>query len=227
MKRVFVYLSALVGLGVMLYLAGQVVAQAPPAGAAPAARSPTKVAVFNVMKVLKDYQKFQSFVGTMTAKRNAAMAQMAPLRATILKLQDDLSKEPLPTKRDDLTKTLVNEQRKFEDAERQITASLDGESANYLRVVYGEIQQCVKAIVDANGYELVFAYPDAVDEKEMENPLYFNAKLRSQAAMPFYVSPQADMTGVLVLTLNRNFKPEGAVQPAGATAPAAPPQPGK
>jgi Skp family chaperone for outer membrane proteins len=223
-NRVFVYLSALVGLGGMLFLAGQGVAQGP-ASPAPKPAGRTPVAVFNVMKVLKDYQKFQAFVKTMTDKRAAAMGPMSTLRATILKLQDDLSKESVAAKRDELTKTLVAKQREFEDQERQITAALDGESAQYLRTVYVEIQQCVKAIVDANGYDLVLAYPDAVDPKEMENPLYFNAKLRSQAAMPFYVAPQADMTEVLILTLNRNF-PATVVQ-AGAAQPAAPQQPGK
>ena len=219
MKRAFVYLSALVGLGGMTYLAGQGIAQPP---AAPAPKAGGKVVVFNVMKVLKDYQKFQSFVRTMTDKRNAGMAPLASLRTQILKLQDDVQKEPIATKRDELQRTLVAKSREFEDAERKVTADLDTESAQYLRTVYYEIQQCVKAIVDANGYDLVFAYPDATDPKEMENPLYFNAKLRSTAAMPFYVSTQADMTEVLVLTLNKYF-PAPAVQQTGGTAPAAPP----
>jgi Skp family chaperone for outer membrane proteins len=211
-KRVFAFLSMVVGVGGVVYLAGQGVAQQP---GAPAPKAGGKVAVFNVMKVLKDYQKFQTFVKTMTDKRQAAIGQMAPLRATIVKLQDDIQKEPVEQKRTELQKTLVTKQREFEDAERQMTANLDGESGQYLRTVYYEIQQCVKAIVDANGYDLVFAYPDAVSPEEMTNPAYFNVKLRSQAAMPFYVGPQADMTEVLVLTLNKNFPP---------TAPAAPVQ---
>ena len=56
MKRVFVYLSALVGLGGMLYLAGSSTAQ-PPMGAPPAANAQARgpVAVFNMAAVMRDY----------------------------------------------------------------------------------------------------------------------------------------------------------------------------
>ena len=220
MNRVLVYLSALVGLGGVLVLAGQGTAQGP----APAAtKSGGKVAVFNVMKVLKDYQKFQFFVKTMNDKRTAAMGPLSALRTTILKLQDDIPKEPIQAKRDEMTKTLVAKQREFEDQERQVTVGLDAESAQYLRQVYFDIQRCVEAIVQQQGCDIVFAYPDAVDPKEMENPLYFNAKLRSQAAMPFYVSPNADVTSILVATLNQHFPPP--VAQAGAVAPATPTPP--
>lgn len=219
MKRVFVYLSALVGVGGMVYLAGQGIAQAPPA---PAPKAGGKVAVFNVVKVLKDYQKFQSFVGTMTAKRQQIMAPLNTLRATVVKLQEDLQKETLPTKKDELQKSLVAKSREFEDAQRQMEASLDGDSSQYLRTAYGEIQKCVEAIAQRDGLTLVFAYPDAVTAEEMANPMYFTMKLRSQAAMPFYVHPDADITTILVATLNQHFPPP-ATQ-TGAAAPAAPQQ---
>ena len=178
--------------------------------------------MFNVLKVVKDYGKFQAYVKMMTDKKQAAMGPLGQLRNTILKLQDDIQKEPLPTKRDEMTKTMVQEQRKFEDQERQIANALDAESSQYLRVVYGEVQKCVEAVAQANGYDIVFAYPDATDPKDLDNPLYFSAKFRVTAAMPFYVSPQADMTEVLILTLNKHFPAPAAVQPAGATAPAGP-----
>ncbi len=219
MNRLFAYLSALVGIGGVLVLANQGTAQAPPSP-----KPGGKVAVFNVLKVVKDYGKFQSYVKMMTDKKQAATGPLSQMRVTILKLQDDIQKEPIQVKRDTMTQTLVAEQRKFEDQERQISAALDTESSQYLRVVYGEVQKCVEAVAQTNGYDLVFAYPDATDPKDLDNPLYFSAKFRVTAATPFYVSPQADMTEVLILTLNKNFPAPGAVQPAGATAPAGTPK---
>ena len=86
------------------------------------------------------------------------------------------------------------------------------ESAGYHQKLFGEIQPAVKAIVDTNGFDIVFAYPDAITPEEMQSPLYYDLKMRPPAAMPFYVSPHADMTAVLVETLNKNFPP-----PAGRT----------
>lgn len=225
MKRAFVFLSALVALGGAVYLAGQIKAQAP--GAAPAAAPPKaggKVAVFNVAKVMRDYKKWQYYATVMNSKRTTAAAELGKLRSEMADLQDRIQKEPLQQKKEEMAKILVDKQRLFEDKERQVRKMLDDESATYLRNLFAEVQQAVKAIVDTNGFDVVFAYPDAITAEEMNSPLYYDLKMRPPAAMPFYVSPSSDMTEVLVLTLNKNFPPPAdAVVPAGAAAPGAPP----
>ncbi|MFO0849492.1 MAG: OmpH family outer membrane protein [Gemmataceae bacterium] len=214
MKRVFVYLAALVGVGSAVYLAGTIQAQAP--GAAPAApKASGKVAVFNVAKVMKDFQRWQHFANVMNQKRATAAGDLGKLKNEIAELQAKIQQEPIKQKQEEIAKVLVAKQREFEDKERQVRTALDDESANYLRELFQQIQACVKAVVDANGFDVVFSYPDAISAQEMSSPLYFDLKLRPQAAMPFYVSAPADMTDVLVQTLNANFKaPAGAAPPA-------------
>ena len=226
-KRTFVYLTALVGVGGMVYLAGQIHAQAPAPGAAPAAapRASGKVAVFNVARVMRDYKKWQYFASVMNNKRTGAAGELGKLRNEIADLQAKAQAETIQAKRDELTKTMVAKQREFEDKERGVRQMLDNESAGYLRNLFAEVQQAVKAIVDTNGFDLVMAYPDAISAEEMATPLYYDLKMRPPAAMPFFVSPGADMTEVLVLTLNKNFPPPAdapPVQQTGAAAPAAP-----
>jgi Skp family chaperone for outer membrane proteins len=218
-KRVLVYLSALVGVGGAIYLAGQIHA-APEAQ--PPARSGGKIAVFNVAKVMKNYQRWQYFAKVMNDKRVAASGDLGKLRNDIATMQAEAQQATTPkTRQDELAKLVVAKQREFEDKERTVRKMLDEESSNYLRGLFTEIQKAVKAIVDTNGFDLVMAYPDATTAEEMNSPMYFDLKMRPPAAMPFYVSQQADMTDVLVLTLNKNFPPP--VQAAGATAPAAAP----
>ncbi len=226
MKRIMMFLSALVGVGGMVYLAGQTQAQAPGGGAPPAATAPRaggKVAVFNVAKVMKDYKRWQYFAKVMNDKRAGQAGELGKLRNEIAELQTKLQQLPataLKTETEALQKTILDKQRTFEDKERQIRASLDSESAGYLRNLFAEIQQAVKAIVDTNGFDLVLAYPDAITAEEMTSPLYYDLKLRPPAAMPFYVSPSVDMTDVLIQTLNTNFKPPAEVAPVGGTQPA-------
>jgi Skp family chaperone for outer membrane proteins len=214
----------------MVYLAGQIQAQAPAGGAPPAqpAARPAggKVAVFNVAKVMRDYKKWQHYATIMQNKRNAAAGDLGKLRNDIVGLQEQIQKEPIQQKKEELAKAVVAKQREFEDKEKAVRTQLDNESAGYLRQLFAEVQQCVKAIVDTNGYDVVFAYPDAITAEEMNSPLYYDLKMRPPAAMPFYVSPSADVTGVLVETLNKYFPPPAdAVQPTGGPAPA--PQPMK
>ena len=222
MKRLWIYLSATVCFG----LVGQASAQAPapgaPPAAAPAAKPSTgRVSVFNVAKVMKDYKRWQHFAKVMNDKRTSATADLVKLRNTIAEQQNKMQSEPIKAKQEELARAITEVQRQFEDKEKQYRKALDDESAGYLRNLFAEIQQCVKAIVEANGYDIVMAYPDAITAEELNSPLYYDLKLRPPAAMPFYVSPNVDMTEVLILTLNTNFPvPAGAVVPAGGTVPA-------
>ncbi|HET6571973.1 MAG TPA: OmpH family outer membrane protein [Fimbriiglobus sp.] len=224
MKRAMVYL-AVVGGAVL----GDGAARAQAAGGAPAAApkaSGGKVAVFNVAKVMKDYQRWQYYASLMNQKRTAAAGELGKLRAEITKLQEDIQKEPIKTKQEPMAQALLARQREFEDKQRQVQQQLDSESAGYLRNLFTEIQRAVVAIVEQNGFDVVFAYPDAITKEEMESPLYYDLKMRPQAAMPFYVSPTADMTNVLIETLNKNFPPpKDPIQPAGGAAPHAPTPP--
>lgn len=233
MKRLWIAMSALVCLG----YAGQASAQAPAAGAPPAAAPAAKpttgrVSVFNVAKVMKDYKRWQHFAKVMNDKRTAASGDLVKLRNTIAELQNKMQSEPIKAKQEELARNVTEIQRQFEDKEKQYRKALDEESAGYLRNLFAEIQQCVRAIVEANGYDIVFAYPDAITSEELNSPLYYDLKLRPPAAMPFYVSPNVDMTEVLIATLNQNFPVPAGAAPAAPTpgapaapAPGAPPKP--
>ena len=218
MKRALVYMSALVGVGAIH--AGAALAQAPaatPPAPASAPKPGGRVAVFNVAKVMRDYQKWQAFAKVMNEKRIAASGTIVKTRTDIANLQQALAAEPSATKKDEITKQLLATQRNLEDSERTLRKQLDDESAGYLKNLFVEIQTCVQAVVQANGFDLVMAYPDALTPEEMNSPMYYDLKLRPNAAMPFYISPNADMTDVLIATLNARFP-----APAGATPAASP-----
>ena len=207
MKTALVYLSALASVGA---IAAGTFAQTPPP-----AKSTGRVAVFNVAKVMRDYQKWQAFAKIMNEKRIAASATIVKTRESINQKQQQLATEVAPTKKDELTKEIVALTRNLEDSERTLRKQLDDESAGYLKNLFVEIQTCVQAVVQANGFDLVMAYPDALTEEEMKSPMYFDLKLRPNAAMPFYVSPNADMTDVLIATLNARY-PAPAATPAAS-----------
>lgn len=241
MNRTMMYLAALAGIGGAVYLAGPTRAQQPPAAGAapaPAAKAPTgRVAVFNVAKVMREYKRWQYYAAMMNNKRMGEAGALGKLRADIADMQVKIQSEPIKQKQEEMAKLLVVKQREFEDRERQVRKVLDEESSAHLKNLFGEIQQAVRAIVDTNGFDMVFAYPDAVTEEEKNSPLYFDLKMRPPAAMPFYVSPSVDTTDLLVLTLNKYFPAPGPLpgptgpQPTGGTgapapAPAPAPTPG-
>lgn len=232
MKRTMLLLGALVALGLGLYITGEVYAQSPGAssvptpgaGAAakPARTDPPRIAVFNVVKVMKDFQKWQYFAITMNNKRITAAGELGKLRNEIVDLQTKAGMEPRKEVQDQLARALVEKQRLFEDQEKVARKSLDDESAAHLKALYVEIQRAVASIVEANGYDVVFAYPDATTAEEMASTTVMDLKIRPQAAMPFFVSKSADVTDTLIGTLNKYFPTPGAI-PAAMQIPASGP----
>ena len=220
MKRTMLLLGALVALGLGLYITGQVYAQTPgasptPTPGAPAAKpartDPTRVAVFNVAKVMKDFQKWQYYAITMNNKRITAAGELGKMRNEILELQQKAEKEPRKEIQDGLARAMLDKQRAFEDRERTYRKQLDEESAAHLKNLFVEIQRAVGAVVESNGYDVVFAYPDAVTPDEAASPLMVDLKMRPPAAIPFFVAKSADVTDVLIATLNTNFRAPGAI----------------
>ena len=185
MKRTMLLLGALVALGLGLYVTGQVYAQtpgapptaAPAAPAKPARTDPTRVAVFNVAKVMKDFKKWQYYAVTMNNKRITAAGELGKMRTELLELQQKAEKEPRKEIQDGLARAMLDKQRAFEDRERTYRKQLDEESAGHLKNLFVEIQRAVGAVVESNGYDVVFAYPDAVTPDEAANPLMVDLKI--------------------------------------------------
>ena len=202
-------------------------AAAPATAQAPAAAPPSRgTAVFNVAKVMKEYGKWQYFAAEMNKVRVARAGELAGIRNEVVKLEEDYKKEAVQTTKLALEQKMLAYQRQFEDKERTIRKEIDEQSAVHLKTLFSEIRTVVDAVAKTNGFELVLAYPDALTQEEINSPLYFDLKMRPPAAMPFYVSPNIDITNVVVQTLNKNFAPPGpipaatpGVSGAGGTAP--------
>jgi Skp family chaperone for outer membrane proteins len=235
-KRAYLFLAALVGLGGAVYLAGRIQAQQPAGGgAAPARQDPPRVAVFNVAKLMKEFTKWQYYAVTMNNERIQAANELLKIKGEIDKLREQILKETEKAKIDSLQKAITEKQRLFEDRENFYKGELDGKAAKHLKELFADVNAAVAGIVERNGYDIVFAYPEATTAADADSQLYIDMKMRPPAAMPFFVSKRIDITDVMVSTLNEYRKAPGAVPPqlptpgqdvktTGATAPATDPR---
>jgi Skp family chaperone for outer membrane proteins len=212
-KRVFVYLSALVGLGGAVYLAGQGRAQQPggappaPPPAAPQAR-PT-IAVFNMAAVMRDYHKAKYHVYMLNKTRLEKSAGLATLREQYLAKQKEQVEAKDPQRKDAIGRDMVVLARQVEDMDRALNKELNDQATAIIAMLYDDIKMVVDKTAEMNGYHIVFAYPDAVTAEEMKNPMLKELKLKPPAAQPFFVSGQVNVTGVVVETLNKWYPPVG------------------
>ena len=246
MKRT--YLAALAGIGGMLLLAGASQGQtpgapggAPPApGGAPAAGATGRpvIAVFNMAAVMREFGQAKYQVHTLNEKRKSMSAQVVAWRAEYVKIQEELPKIQVPALREEMSKKMLDLSRRIQDEESKINKTLNDEASAIISKLYDQIKTVVDKTAEMNGYHIVFAYPDAVTEKEINDPMVKELKLKPPAAQPFFVAKHVDLTGVVVQTLNAWFPPVDAagkpvdvsklntepVTPAGAP-PKAPGQP--
>ena len=183
-----------------------------PAGA----KAGTKVAVFNVAKVMQEFKKWQYFATLLNKKRSAGTEELGKLRTEYTELEARIQKEQIQENKKEIAKSVAAKKKEFETKEAEIRKTLDADSVKYLQMLYEDIQDSVKTVAEKEGIDLVFAYPDAVKPEELKSPLYFDLKLRPPAATPFFISPKSecDISLALIETLNKSFPvPAEGVQP--------------
>lgn len=215
MKRVYLFLAALVGVGVAVGMSGQVQGQtAPPAGgggAAPTRTDTPRVAAFNVAMLMKKFDKWQYYAVTMENARVTAATELLKMRNEIVPLQEKLQQETEQKKRDQLIDVIREKQVMFEKRERQLKDQLDADASKHLKELFADVNAVVQSVVEANGYDIVFAYPEATTKEEADSQNYIDLKLRATAAMPFFVSKRVDITEVMIATLNAHRKAPGPI----------------
>ena len=228
MNRVFMYLSALVGIGGMVYLAGSSHAQAPaPGGAPPGTPAPTPqarptIAVFNMAAVMRDFGKAKYQVYQLNQKRLAQSGDLSKWRAEYVNLQNQGQAAVDPKVKEDIQKQMVVLGRKIQDKDAELNKMLNDDASTIISQLYDDIKTVVDRTAEMNGYHLVLAYPDAVTPEEHKNPMLKELKLKPPAAQPFYVARHIDLTGMIVETLNKWYP-----SPAVPDIPPPQPQPGQ
>lgn len=211
MKRKNIWLAAALG---ALCSVGAAAAQppgTPPAGAPPAApQTRPTVAVFNMAAVMRDFGQAKYQVYLLNNKKNELSKNMVAWRTEYINIQKDLAANPNHPQKDQLQARQLKIARDVEDEDRKINKALNDDASAIIADLYDKIKVVVDRTADANGYHVVFAYPDAVTPEELKSPYIKELKLKPPAAQPFYVAPHADMTQMLVKTLNGWYPPKDA-----------------
>ncbi len=210
MNRTFMFLSAVLGVAGTVFLTSSSYAQ-PPVGApaAPPATRPT-IAVFNMAGVMRDFGQAKYQVHLLNFKKNEQSKQLLAWRGEYIQHQQDLQKRSDHPEKEAKVQRMLALTRAIEDEDRRINKLLNDDASAIISDLYDKIKTVVDKTAEMNGYHIVFAYPDAVTAEELKSPYIKELKLKPPAAQPFYVAPHADITGVVVKTLNVWYEPKDA-----------------
>lgn len=218
MKRT-VGLTKLAALGIAVYLGSQLYAQV--AAPQPAAQKPlqTRIGLVNMVKVLKEYKKFQAIEEPIRKRSQELEKVLEGYRTQILALKEEYSKgTTLPARKEQIEKDMrninVQGQMAEEDAKKELTKK-QGEAAVQ---IYQEVKAAVERFAAAYGYEAVFFYNDAITPEDLMHPANVQRKLLQPAClMPMFAAPGMDISAYIVDNLNRAYPPSAA--PAAPAAP--------
>jgi Skp family chaperone for outer membrane proteins len=186
----------------------------------------TRVAIVNINKVLKNYNKAQQLNKNIREKVQAYAKQINDRKEDLQKKQIELAKPAItPQDKERLEKEIVNLQRMLQDIDNDARKTISKEQSDIAIAIFREIEGVVRAVATSNNFDIVLSYPDATDEQEMYTQENVVRKLASQAAMPLFYKPHVDMTSAVITTLNQSYPAPpatGTPTASGAPAPVAP-----
>jgi len=194
-----------------------------PAGgsvAAPTGAAPVRVAVVNINKVLKGYNKAQTLNAKISERVKAYADQMNKIREQMTKLQADGQKTPDPKGREKIEDQLRQLQHQLQDLDETARREVSKEQGETAVMLFKEVEYVIQAVAVTNGFDLVLSYPDATTPEELYAPPNVVRKLASQAAIPMFYKPHIDLSDAVIATLNQYYP--SAAAPAPGTPPAPP-----
>src|SRR5260370_27502049 len=209
-KRTIGILAGMATLGIGVYLGRQVFDQQTGTGNRPAVTSEplrTRIAVVNVVQVLKKYSKYMNAQTEFQNQSQAAKKQLEPLEQQIRALQ---AKAQLPDTqaadregiKRDLEHCQLQYREKAEDAEKSLAKKAGDLSIQF----YKELEEAIDLFAKSNAIELVLMYYDASNSNPTDyySPGIVNRRLTIVSAfMPIYVDPRMDITEAITQMLNR------------------------
>jgi Skp family chaperone for outer membrane proteins len=171
----------------------------------------TRVAVVNINKVLKDYQKAQKLNNDIKTEVQQFAQRMEAKKAELTKLQAQLTQPgTLQAQREQIERTILAINRDLQDIDNEARKVISKKQGDIAVMIFREIESVIKSVATSQGYDIVFSYPDGTTPEEMYSQDNIVRKLAAQAAMPLFYKPQNDVTQHVIVTLNHYFQPTGA-----------------
>jgi Skp family chaperone for outer membrane proteins len=136
----------------------------------PVART-TRVAVINLTRIIKNYDKFKNYQIELKQKVDPFQKRDLEMKTRGEKLAKEAQDVNLtPDERAKLEKTLTKLQREIEDNKAEAQAFLVKAQERQLVSLYTDVEAVARRLAKQRGYDLVMHFNDAQDEAERMSP---------------------------------------------------------
>ena len=175
----------------------------------PVAARNTRVAVFNLTYVLKNYEKFKGYQIDLKKqidpleKIDGTKKKRAEKLAEVLK-DANLTAE----RRAEIEKKVTRIQREIEDNKAEAQRLLVKEQERQLVTLYEDVETVSRRLAKERGIDLLLHYNDVVEKAELKSPANIARKMQAGALMPMVVEPGIDLSEAVLEELHKDMKKE-------------------
>ena len=205
MKKTFAYLAAFIAFSGTSNITSPASAQ-PGAGSPPASPAPQpsrpRIALVNIAKVLREFEKANEDGKAITKQRQAFVDEVKPLREMLAQKSKLIQTTQVLADKEKLQQEAIGINRQIEDIDQRAQRTLGELTDKTIVEVYQNIKTVINDIAVTNNLDLVMCYPDASTKEDDLKPAVAQLKLQTPALIPFYHRGM-DITEVVIVTLNR------------------------
>jgi hypothetical protein len=174
----------------------------------------TRVAVFNIGLVFAKYDRVTAIREEGVREVKGFQNEAVELAQNLKVWQAALQKNDLgAAKKEQLEDQVIEGRRRLEDLERQARARLGKAHDVKLTVLWKDIREATKTYAAEHGIDLIIAYGDPSEPQLVDVMPNINRKMQGidqGGSMPFFVSPNADISEPLIELLNRRYRERNA-----------------
>ena len=212
MKKTLAILAGVVTVVAGICFGGYGLAQqqtyAQPANSAGAPR--TRIALINLMAVVRNYDKYKNATANIKRQYEEAQNTMKAKRAAILDLQGRAQAPGItPEQKEQYARQLRSLEREFQDQGEDIRQRLEKEQMELLVQVYKEVEDMVTRYARNYDIDLVMHYSD-VPPEEAQTTAAIARRAGNNACMPMYIAAGMDISTAITNIMNQSLSGNGA-----------------
>jgi Skp family chaperone for outer membrane proteins len=208
-------------LGVAVYAGSRLSAQN--TGATRPAAPQTRIALINLPYVIKNYEKYKSFIKEMQEEDKKYVEQIKTKKDIQEKKAKEAAATPDAAKKEALEQEGRNLQRDIEDLAAKARKEMNKRGSDMMVQVYKEIRDAAWRHAQSNNFDLVLHFEDGSTAEEMNSAAVIMRKMNAGGCIPLHWNPALDISGHVLYALNAAYA--GATGKPAAPASAAPATP--
>ena len=173
----------------------------------PASAKSTRVGVFNLSYVVKNYEKFKVYQIELKKLLDPFQEIDTSKKKEGEEIAEQLKEVDLDADgRKGLEKKLTKLQREIEDNKAEAQAVLVKEQERQLKSLHADVEAVVRRLAKERSFDLVMHHNEVITEAERTWHPNIARKMQAGSFMPIYIEPSIDLGDAILEELHKDMK---------------------